>query len=142
MTDKPSEWANKNVGYETTPPITFFNGRCPAEGQEVSFPRLAPPRRDPFLSRLEAEVTTLKAERIERDGILYREGRESAAVEIAALLDAARKEALEEAARWVDAIHEGKDGSRDPAVVDNTCSRIKHAIRALIDKPSAPPSDG
>src|SRR5690348_3892814 len=37
-------------------------------------------------------------------------------------------EAMREAAlQWVDAIHEGKDGSRDPAVVDNVCSRIKHA---------------
>ncbi len=44
----------------------------------------------------------------------------------------ARAEALEQALKGVNAIHEGKDGSRDPAVVDNTCVRIKHALRALL----------
>lgn len=40
----------------------------------------------------------------------------------------------ERALKWVDAIHEGKDGSRDPAVFDNVCIRIKHAIQSLPDR--------
>ena len=62
---------------------------------------------------------------------------ERATVVARALADV-RRAAIEEALRWVDAIHEGKDNSRDPAVVDNTCLRIRHGIRALLYQPPAP----
>lgn len=62
--------------------------------------------------------------------------REHIAEALASAHAAGFAEALEMALKWVDAIHEGKDGSRDPAVVDNTCIRIRHAIRSLATAPT------